>query len=209
MKERDMFEPVKKLLQSLGFPDVYGEVGLIDVVGVNPTHTVAVEMKTSLNIKVIEQAMRSHRKSHFCYIAVPKTKDYATWEKKAVFKKLELGLIYVDDKRAWVAIEPPKEPNKPKYDARKDIQAHHEFTVGGSKAGDTLTGYKYTMMQVKELLGNTSEPVTIDYIHENIKTHYYGKSAKRSLASAIKDFESADIEIVKVGRRNHYKLRGN
>lgn len=206
LKERDLFLPVKQLLHELGFPDVYGEVGLIDVVGISDNATVAVEMKLSLNMKVFEQAVRSQRYAEQMYIAVPKRKDYVTWEKKLVFEKMGLGLIYVKDGKAWVAIDAPY--NEPKYDVRDDIQPHHLITVGGSKSGDTVTGYKYTMAQVRELLESQEEPVTIDFIFDNVQHHYYGKSAKRSLASTLgAHWNKHWIRIDKIKNRNYYSLQ--
>lgn len=103
MKEKDMFEPVKNLLiNELGCSDVYGEVSNFDVLGLMGPADVIVEMKMSLNFKVIEQALRAINTGHYIYIAVPrpKSRTHNHWFVYHQFLKPNgIGLIYVTENR--------------------------------------------------------------------------------------------------------------
>lgn len=98
MKETDLFEPVKYcLMRDLGCSDVYGEIANCDVVGKRGNYDVIVELKTSLNFKVILQAIERSNKGAYTYIAVPKPgKNNLHWDIYHQFLKPHgIGLMHV------------------------------------------------------------------------------------------------------------------
>lgn len=203
--ESDMFEPVKALLKSQGFPNVFGEVCDVDVYGHDGKGTtVSVEMKKSLNVKVLSQAMDNISTSHYTYVAVPYVKGLSSsWK---VLRKLGLGLIVVKDGKARVSLKAPR--NMPKRTLIKYIMPHHSKTVGGKKSGDNPTAYSETMARVRKyLLENPMS--TIDDIFENVETHYTGKNKKNSLRTTLNaKWNSGKIGTKKCRNRTLYYYKG-
>lgn len=199
--ESDMFEPVKALLKSQGFLNVFGEVCDVDVYGHDGKGTtVSVEMKKSLNVKVLSQAVDNISTSHYTYVAVPYVKGLSySWK---VLRKLGLGLIVVKDGKARVSLRPPR--NTPKRTLVKHIKPYHAKTVGGKKAGENPTAYSETMTRVKEYL-QENPMSTIDDIYDNVETHYTGKNKKNSLRATLNaKWNSDKIGIRKCGNKNLY-----
>lgn len=208
MKELDLFEPVKALLKSMGYNNVYGEVSSIDVIAHKGKEVVAVELKRNLNLKVLEQAIRARKYADYIYVAVPALKHRPDYYRKKLFNELNIGLIYVKGDKATVIIEP--NVNKKWLNILRKIEPHHSRTVGGAKSGDTTTAYKETMFQVKQVLKEHGGYVDIDYIYERVTTHYKCKDNKRCLQSSlVKKWNSAWLEVKKEGRKTLFKLKDN
>ena len=75
MKEAEMFHPIKDLLIKKGFNTVVAEVWGADVVGFNDSAEIVVEMKKTLNFKVLEQAFRHIGHAKYIYVAVQRGKN--------------------------------------------------------------------------------------------------------------------------------------
>ena len=67
--ERDLYPPVKALLESLGFT-VRGEVNGCDVVAVRGDDLVIVELKRAVNLELLLQAVDRLRLTDAVYLAV-------------------------------------------------------------------------------------------------------------------------------------------
>lgn len=87
MKETDMFDPVKKLLEELGCSNVYGEIMNFDVVGLRGPADVIVEMKKTLNFKVIEQFPCRENA-----ISLTKIDEAIMWQNKRTEDRLKRGV---------------------------------------------------------------------------------------------------------------------
>ena len=106
MRETDLFEPIKwLLLNKLLCYEVYGEILNFDVLGLSDNDTnIIVEMKTSLNFKVMEQALNALQYADYVYIATPKRKraygyyDPTKMLEKVYFNRYGIGLIEVDER---------------------------------------------------------------------------------------------------------------
>lgn len=75
----------QKFADYLSCYDLYFEVDYhrcIDIVAIDGKYSIAVEVKTTFNFKVLEQAIYNARNLSFSYIAVPKTKDDMEFQKK-------------------------------------------------------------------------------------------------------------------------------
>jgi hypothetical protein len=70
MKESDLFKPIASLLKSQGFI-VQGEIKNLDVVAVKDNMTIAVEMKLTINLKLIYQVVDRLKLVDLVYLAVP------------------------------------------------------------------------------------------------------------------------------------------
>lgn len=211
-----MFTSVKKLLEEEhGCSSVYGEIMDYDVVGIRGVANVIVEMKLTLNFKVIEQAYRALRDGDYVYIAVPKVKTSHWFPYQEFLKPKGIGLIYVSKNTAshdrWKSRN-PEEPypdyiaqirhkakcnpiarkcrvhnQHEKYTLRGHIKAYSHENIGGSKGGETVTDYAFVMRSVKDYLIEHGES-TIDEIIQGVplvSSHY--QNPKPSLRATLKE----------------------
>lgn len=98
LKEEDMYKYVRQYFIDQGF-EVKSEVMNCDVMGVREGFIVMIEMKLTLNLDVILQAIERQKISNEVYIAVPrkakvmKTKRW--YDICHMLKRLEIGLLLV------------------------------------------------------------------------------------------------------------------
>lgn len=205
MQEQDLFDPIKEWLEEKGY-EVYAEVempfGRADVVGKNHPAYCVVEMKTSLNLEVISQAIRWQGMFHYIYIAVPRRRRPIPAIANKILHENRIGLLEVDVNYVWTRI--PARYNRPYYPYSKKISKYlyeeqKTWVKGGSNEGGYVTPYKITMSRIKEYLkrqryryhGIEEEDGgwrTINEILEYCETHY--QNPKSSLAKALQDFEN-------------------
>ena len=109
MKESDLYPAVKALLEGQGF-EVKAEVGACDVVGVRADEEpVVVELKRTLTLKLLLQAVDRLSLTSRVYLAVPGTTPMLRRERARVVRLLRmlgLGLLRVDGARAEVVLDP-------------------------------------------------------------------------------------------------------
>lgn len=97
MKEEQLFAPVKKLFEDLGYR-VNAEVKNCDMTATKNDDLIIIELKTSLNIKLLSQGLERQKTGANVFVAIPKPKNYSQRSYRDtlnVIKKLELGLIFV------------------------------------------------------------------------------------------------------------------
>lgn len=158
MKETDLYFPVKKLFEGLGF-EVHGEVHDIDVIAIKEDHMVLIELKTSFNLKLVLQAITRQKMATQVYVAIPRpnykqSRSKAFQEKELLLKRLELGLILValDIKQPYAQIAFDPKPysleksqarsKKRKEKALKEVSERHgDYNLGGTK-GKLVTAYR-------------------------------------------------------------------
>lgn len=216
MKETDLYEPVKILLKrDLGCSEVYGEIQNCDVVGKRGNYDVIVELKTSLNFKVLLQAIDRKNNGAYTYIAVPKPKGRS--EHFSIYnhfmKPHGLGLIYVEEYttkkkmyekynedgipycefRASIAYESKLNHLYVRFRTRGSrqlsdgIEEWEKKNIGGSKGGETVTAYSNMIDSVKKYLKENGW-TTIDEIVVNVPVvskHY--ANPKASLNATLKE----------------------
>ncbi len=98
MKEYEMFPMVKNHFETLGYK-VNAEVKDCDVTAVRGEELVIIEMKTSLNITLLYQALDRKKVTPFVYIAIPKPKKNfrkSILKMKNLLIKLQIGLLIID-----------------------------------------------------------------------------------------------------------------
>ncbi len=99
IREADLYRPVKKFLTSQGY-NVKGEVEHCDVIGVRDSGSlVVVELKLSINLTVILQAIDRLQISHIVYVGVPKEISVLRHRRRQIvklFRMLGLGLMIID-----------------------------------------------------------------------------------------------------------------
>ncbi len=168
MKETDLFPPVKTWLESHGYM-VYSEVtpnrigARADVVGITSILTTVVELKQSLSLDLIEQAIDWKPYAHYIYVAIPRRKNGIKHLVRKLLQENGIGLIEVDfDKHynhsAPFVLERPtiraKLHRRISNNIKDSLTEYHlKFSPdGGNAGGGYITTYRITMLKVKELL---------------------------------------------------------
>lgn len=191
MKESDMFEPVKAMLIRKGFNTVVAEVWNADVVAFNDAgEEVIVEMKKTLNFKVLEQIFAHRGNAKYMYIAIPLGKHRFNPNHRFAYFILQeygIGLIYVPDgekSRGHAYVEIDSAEHHVEHSIRKAVQPHHYLAVGGVKSGETVTAYSMTRDKVKKYMQEREDWVTVDEILKYVETHW--ANPKASLAADLR-----------------------
>ena len=96
MRETELFEPVRDYLQQQGFA-VAAEVRHCDVAARKDDELVIIELKTSLNLTLVGQAVRRQSVADAVYVAIPEPKRITKTLKQSqrVLARLGLGLLTI------------------------------------------------------------------------------------------------------------------
>jgi hypothetical protein len=163
MEEKELYEPVKRLLESKGY-QVKAEVKDIDVFGIKEGYTVAIELKTKVSLKLIYQAIERQKLCDKVYIALPKEaiKSHQANLRQFVYllKRLDIGLIRVVGNQASLLMESKGfDVLKSKtQSSRKKKALLKEFSlresnenIGGMK-GKKMTHYREKVLKIAQYL---------------------------------------------------------
>ena len=142
MKESDLYPPLKQFLESQNYV-VKGEVQDCDVLAVRGEEApVIVELKLSLNLNVILQAVERLSLTEKVYIGVPKQSKSLRRQRKQIIKLLRmlgLGLVVIDLEQARVQVDVVLDPGE--YRPRK-LKHRQERLLGEfiQRVGDPNLG---------------------------------------------------------------------
>jgi hypothetical protein len=157
-REEDLYSPIYKYLCELDYT-VRSEVNHCDIAAVKGDQLLVVEMKKSLNLDVILQAVLRQKISDIVYVAVPKPgRDLFSkrWKNLSyLLKRLQLGLMVVSLKEDCSFVEVVFEPapfdmikskknsKKKKQELIKEFDARYgDFNTGGSTGKKLMTAYR-------------------------------------------------------------------
>lgn len=171
MKESDLYLPLKKFLENHGY-EVKGEIKDCDVMAIKEeSEPIVIELKLSINLSVILQAVDRLSLTSQVYICLPKKYKLLKGRKRKVIKLLKMlgiGMIVVDADHAAgcidVVVSP--QPYKPRKSIKK-LQNHlQEFN---NRTGDPNLGGSST--QNKRVTAYRQRAVVIaSYLKENGET---------------------------------------
>lgn len=161
--------------------DLYYEVNDIDIVGKSGNIIIGVEVKTSLNFKVIEQAWNNQYCLHYSYVAVP-------WSKNMDFKMRICSMHGIGvltfrshNGKFWEI----REEIKPKFHRKaytKWFVPSPDFkrSIPGSPSGPgVISAFKITVENIERYVKRHPE-CTIKELFENINHHYSGLSSMKN-----------------------------
>ncbi len=165
MKESDLYLPLKDFLESQGY-EVKGEIQGCDVVAVRGDEApVVVELKLTLNLDLILQAVDRFALTPKVYIGVPKRCSALRRRRKQVFKLLKmlgLGLLIIDPTTRIGAVDVPFDPGtyQPRKHKVRQERLLGEFRrrVGDPNLGGTstrkgiLTAYRQRAVAIAQWL---------------------------------------------------------
>lgn len=209
MKESELFLPIKKLLmEQYECSEVYGEVLDIDVLAIRGDYDVGVELKTSLNWKVIEQALKRTHICDYVFVGVPEsnTINYIALD---TLKRYGLGLMTVNKSGgAKLVLQPSKHQVTRRKKARSYVQEHHSKTIGGVKTGEGPTAYSETMVKIKAYM-NGKGWVTAQDISKAVKTHYTSDATSQIRDTLRAHWNKDWCEVEKRGSRIYFRYKNS
>lgn len=165
MNETDLYLPLKAYLEAQGY-EIKGEIGQCDVFAKRGSEQpLIVELKLSINLSVIMQAVDRLSLSPVVYVGVPKHCAALSKKRKSVlklFKVLGIGLLTIDPKRDSGSVSILLDPTdyRPRVSKLKQARLLREFehrigdpNRGGlaSKAG-VVTAYRQSAIRIALLL---------------------------------------------------------
>lgn len=223
IKETDLFPPVKKWLEDKGFK-VYSEVSpkrcnaRADIVAIQDKITVVVELKTSLNLDLMEQCVAWKHRAHYIYAAVPKPKEFNQYS-LSLLRQEGIGLLPVEfnyNGVGWCkesALIVPKLHRKISpilYDWLGKHQEQYEKSEvqGGNYGGGYLTPYTLTINKVKDFLiswSNSGKWISMDAILKHCETHY--STPRPSLNKALREYEKEWCETSVIKGKLHFRIK--
>lgn len=164
MKEIALYPPVKSYLEKQGFT-VKGEVKDCDVVAIKGDITVIVELKVSINLSLLLQAVDRKTLTENVYIAVPNSGTLLKKQYRLVInllKLLGLGLLLIEPNK--MVVDPVLDPSeyKPRKKTKNKERLLKEFSelvgdpnIGGSQTvSGRMTAYRQKALAVAEYLTN-------------------------------------------------------
>lgn len=204
--EQELAAVVVAWLEAMG-ADVYQEVactgGVADIVAVVAHEVWIVEVKTSLSLALITQAMERRRAAHRVFVAAPHTKHLR--DVKQLYDELGIGLLVVqagDFDSTWnqprinVAVYGRRWNTRP-VALRSKLRPEHKTSAkaGAPGAAGRWTPWRDTCRQLAVLV--KSEPgITLKSAIDTIKHHYRSAaSARTSLAKWIADGKVEGVRI--------------
>ncbi len=195
MQESDLYLPLKYFLESQGY-QVKGEVMQCDVLAVRGDEDpLIVELKLSINLSVVLQAVDRLSLSANVYIGIPKKYKIAKHRKRKIIKLLKmlgLGLIVINPSLKTgsvdivfdpVAYKPRKSKLKLQKLLGEFLQRKGDPTLGGSTTRQgRMTAYRQRALAIAAYLfenGATKASVIAEHIQEPkardiLYNNYYG-----------------------------------
>lgn len=181
MKETDLYPPLKRFLESQGY-EVKGEIRECDVVGVRGSEApVVVELKLSLNLGVILQAVDRVSVTQNVYIGVPEPCSILKKKRKQVVKLLKmlgLGLMEISPDRDAGAVQVIIDPGeyRPRRSKHRRDRLLGEFMkrVGDPNPGGIekrrgiMTAYRQRALAMARFLEKNG-PVKAAHIASELK----------------------------------------
>jgi hypothetical protein len=201
MAETDLYLPVKQFLEAQGYI-VKAEVRSCDVVAVRGDEPpVVVELKTTISLQLIHQAIDRLALTDAVYIAVARPKRGVAGQTLKLCRRIGIGLIVVAASGSLEVLTDPV-ATAPRKNRRRQALLLREFTqrqgdpnLGGS-SGKIVTAYKQDAMKclahlqalgpsrIKDIRINTGVERAANILRDN---HYgwFRKEARGVYAAAV------------------------
>ncbi len=166
MPETDLYLPVKRHLEAQGYT-VKAEVKGCDVVAVRGNEIpVIVELKQSLTLALLYQAVDRLTIAEHVYVAIARPKRGVTGDALKLCRRLGLGLIVVTSSGSLEVLADPL-PYAPRANTKKRGLLLKEFNarngdpnVGGSTRTPLMTAYRQDAMKCASYL-KTNGPTRV------------------------------------------------
>jgi len=155
-KESDMYAPVEKMLEDMGY-SVQAEVKSCDITASKNGETIVIEMKKAFTMKLVYQLIDRQTFAKNVYACIPRGKGTESNDVLRLLKRLDAGLISVamDSplRFAQIIIEPSgmrKITNSRKKKAlEKEVLSRSEnLNTGGVSQSKLITAYREKTIEI-------------------------------------------------------------
>jgi hypothetical protein len=146
--ETDLAEPLYRHLAQLGYT-VRSEVKDCDIAAVKGDDLLVIELKKTMNLTLVTQAVRRQRLADSVYVAIPRPANKWKWWKESrgvqhLLRRLELGLILVSLEKGKPPVEVvfhpiPFTPRTRTASRRAVLEEIAHRTADYNRAGTTRT----------------------------------------------------------------------
>lgn len=196
-------------LEALG-ADVYQEVELMDIVAVVGAETWIIEVKATLRLSLLTQAMDRRRMAHRVYIAAPYTRHMR--DVAALCSELGIGLLCVragDVDSTWsterpsvrIEVESRRWNTRPVALRSRLRPQHKTHAKAGTAGGGRWSPFLDTCEQLARVVER--EPgITLKAAIDGISHHY--RSAPGARSSLAKWIEAGKVPGVRIESRRLY-----
>jgi len=160
MKESDLYPPLKRFLEAQGY-EVKGEVLDCDVLAIRGDEDpVVVELKLTLNLDLVMQAVERLTLSDSVYVGVPESNRTIKTKRKrilALLRMLGIGLVTIEPQRdrVGVLLDPgPYRGRRPSKKRRQRLLGEFAKRVGDPNLGGThmrgglMTAYRQQALAI-------------------------------------------------------------
>jgi hypothetical protein len=160
LKETDLYGPLREFLEGQGYV-VRGEVRGCDIVAAKDDEIVVVEMKLTLNVDLLIQAVRRKRVSPSVYVALPGPLGRSNRERwrgvLMLMRRLEVGVLLVHLAEPGTPVEVCLDPlpTQPRRNLREKRAVLREvagrsadLNTGGSMRRPLVTAYREAALYV-------------------------------------------------------------
>ncbi len=189
-----MYEPIKNFFLALDY-EVRGEVLSCDTVVIKGSEVIIIEMKKSMNLSLIYQAMDRQKSTNQVYVAIPRVKNTRSKQYKSMLilvKKLELGLITVAMDSPYKTVEiltfpPDKYETGNEKRLRRIVKEAEGRSSDGNRGGSTrrklLTAFREKNIKIACLLEKYGEMSAAELVNKfgcekntgsSLRANYYG-----------------------------------
>jgi hypothetical protein len=163
MRESDLYEPIKRHFQNLGYV-VKGEVGAADVMAVRGNEpAIIIELKLGFSLTLFHQATERLRISDHVYVAVVRPEGKFGYKRlklnQNLCRRLGLGLLTLRVRDQFVELHCMPEQYNPRKSAKKSKQIMKLFerldgdpNSGGATRHGLVTGYRQDALKCATFL---------------------------------------------------------
>lgn len=233
MLESDLFIYLKNYFELNPYNEIFTEVvevssGRPDIVVKNSNGLITiVEMKTTISMTLLEQAINWRYKTNYIYIAVPKPKKRINDFVLRILHDYGIGLLLIDvPSKEYLKYLKSKQDYadlvveyiKPKFFRNKYVQRwncklcdffkYKNNVNGGIKGGGYNTPYKVLINDVKKnIYRKKNKPISLSELIENIPyiSHHYN-NPKAGLYNALTNIENKEILKTKIKGKVYFHL---
>lgn len=193
MSETDIARPVVAWLRDKLW-DVHQEVCIggggprADIVGVQGRLLYVVEVKATLGLAVIEQAMGWRDHAHYVAVAVPRPRRVATGRRFAeqLCRERGIGVLHVGTHHEAVTVEEQPRLSRsrliPQFVAQLRgvlCEETRSYAAAGNAESRYWSPFRATCEEIRRALGRRG-PLTTRELVETIRHHYSSDSSARS-----------------------------
>ena len=161
LAETDLYAPVRDYLEKQGYT-VRGEVHNCDIAATKGDDLIVVELKRTLNIPLLVQAVQRQKITESVYVAIPRPANKLTWMRQssgvhALLRRLEVGLILVSVQRGKPPVEVIFHPLPCERRRRKAVKPaviqererrSGDFNEGGCCRRKLVTAYRENALHI-------------------------------------------------------------